>query len=649
MSRRWFRTLVGVALTALMASCGGQEADDQVAPGVGGKADGNDETKPLKLETFKSAQEFDTFMKDVLKNAPSQSGGMLGGPLYAANSAESTATDKSITNNQEAGVDEGDIVKAHGKHLVILRRGRLFSVELGNYSLTPISYVDAFPKGSKLGTWYDEMLIHDDTIVVVGYSYKVSATEIGLFEIDDKGVITHKNTYFLRSNDYYSSRNYASRLVKGKLVFYMPYFLLRYTWGMGASSGSYETSLPGMRKWPFIPEDQDGWQNIIEKTTIYKPIQGTDMPALHTIVTCDLEKADFSCTADGIIGPYSRNFYVSKDAVYLWVTKGSSWYWPMGGSNDASADKDPAVVYRLPLGGYNPGAVRAKGNPTDQFSFKQSDDGYLNVLVRAQGGGDWMWKPEVTAGDVGLVRIPVGAFTSMVKPVQIDNYTTLTTPAQGYIFQNRFVGNHVLYGTGNGWWNAQSDSTVYVHNYKVGGKVTEIKLQHSVDRLEVMGESAVVVGGKGEDLHFSAIDLGWFPKLAGSHVEANAVQGETRSHGFFYEKTGYKKGILGLPVREKGQGWNSLFSGSARVVYLKVAYNQFSKLGSLAAKPENATDDQCVVSCVDWYGNARPIFYKDRIFALLGYELVDGGLAYWYPNKLFEVTRTDVSSVLTQN
>jgi hypothetical protein len=27
---------------------------------------------------------------------------------------------------------------------------------------------------------------------------------------------------------------------------------------------------------------------------------------------------------------------------------------------------------------------------------------------------------------------------------------------------------------------------------------------------------------------------------------------------------------------------------------------------------------------VDWYGNSRPIFIEDRIFALLGYELVEG-------------------------
>jgi hypothetical protein len=27
---------------------------------------------------------------------------------------------------------------------------------------------------------------------------------------------------------------------------------------------------------------------------------------------------------------------------------------------------------------------------------------------------------------------------------------------------------------------------------------------------------------------------------------------------------------------------------------------------------------------VDWYGNARPIFIGERVYALMGYELVEG-------------------------
>ena len=48
-----------------------------------------------------------------------------------------------------------------------------------------------------------------------------------------------------------------------------------------------------------------------------------------------------------------------------------------------------------------------------------------------------------------------------------------------------------------------------------------------------------------------------------------------------------------------------------------------SPIGDLNAQ-DKVGNDNCVASCVDWYGNSRPIFYKGRIFALMGYEIVEG-------------------------
>jgi hypothetical protein len=52
----------------------------------------------------------------------------------------------------------------------------------------------------------------------------------------------------------------------------------------------------------------------------------------------------------------------------------------------------------------------------------------------------------------------------------------------------------------------------------------------------------------------------------------------------------------------------------------------FEEVGELAARPEAAVDDACRASCVDWYGNARPLFVRGRVLALLGYEIVEGSL-----------------------
>src|SRR5262245_37533726 len=152
------------------------------------------------------------------------------------------AAAESITNNQHAGVDEGGIVKNYGDYLVILRRGRLFTVRMGQSDLTPISAVDAFgPDVDPAGTWYDEMLVSDGTIAVIGYSYARGGTEVGLLDIDGAGHIRYRATYDMRSNDYYSSRNYASRLIDHKLIFYSPLYFSPYD--------DTQAFMPAVRRW----------------------------------------------------------------------------------------------------------------------------------------------------------------------------------------------------------------------------------------------------------------------------------------------------------------------------------------------------------------------------------------------------------------
>ena len=52
---------------------------------------------------------------------------------------------------------------------------------------------------------------------------------------------------------------------------------------------------------------------------------------------------------------------------------------------------------------------------------------------------------------------------------------------------------------------------------------------------------------------------------------------------------------------------------------------------------DGVKDDGCQASCVDWYGNARPIFLPERMLALMGYELVEQ-LGWEYPDAVFYPT-----------
>lgn len=520
----------------------------------------------------------------------------------------------SVTNVQQAGVDEGGIVKVHGDHLVVLRRGRLFTIAIGGGALDPISSVDAFaPDIDPHSTWYDEMLVSDNTVAVIGYSYERGGTEVGLFHIDSSGRLSYQSTYHLRSNDYYSSRNYASRLIGSKLIFYSPLYFYP------GAEDPYQ-SFPAVRKWHKGASPSE-FRRIVSATHVYRPdheFASTNSSALHTVTVCDLARGDFDCHATSVIGPPGRVFYVSAESVYVWVN---------GWQSENDQMRPQSMVYRMPLDGSAPTALNVSGSPVDQFSFLESEDGYLNVLVRSDTTGDGMWGAEAAAGSVALLRIPLASFSDGSATVPPFNYHQLPTP-RGYTFQNRFVGDYLLYGTGNGWGYPEQTKRTSLYAVRWDrGDTRELSLPHGVDRIEEMGSDAVVVGTDGSDLHFTAIRLGNSPEVANEFIRKGASQSELRSQGFFYKPEGRDSGMLGLPISTPARpGYAHLFQNSAAVLFLRNDALHFHEVGELEAQPERTKDDGCRASCVDWYGNARPLFVHGRVIALLGYELVEGTL-----------------------
>jgi hypothetical protein len=532
----------------------------------------------------------------------------------------------SVTNTQHAGVDEGGIVKVRGEHLIVLRRGRLFTVRLGD--LTPISAVDAFGTGiDPLGAWYDELLVSNDTVVVIGYSYARGGTEIGLFDLDAAGHISPRATYHMRADDYYSSRNYASRLIGNKLVFYSPLYV-------NADEREPLRWLPAIRRWRTGAKDAD-FASIIEPTRITRPLDrpnahGSGSLALHTVTTCDLGSRAgaraMTCAARAVMGPEGRVFYVSPDAVYVWMTP----FAPRGGSERPAA----SLLYRLPLDPNQDARVlRTRGVPIDQFSFLERD-GYLNVLVHSDGSGDAMWAPErARAGAMAMLRVPVASFGTRADAAPASAYFPLpeATDQRGSTVHNRFVGDYMLYGVGAGWGRPQkpADTRVFLHRYAGSSPPIALALAHGVDRIEPMGDDAIVVGTNGADLGFTPISLAAkaAPSASAAYTRKNASEGELRSHGFFYRDDGDRSGIVGLPIRGgSAPGFSHLVEGSASVLYLGHRGLRLQELGALSAKKDTRMEDHCRTSCVDWYGNARPLFVQDRVIALMGYELVEGKL-----------------------
>jgi hypothetical protein len=217
-----------------------------------------------------------------------------------------------------------------------------------------------------------------------------------------------------------------------------------------------------------------------------------------------------------------------------------------------------------------------------------------------------------------LLRLPLSIFGNGAQRAANHRYRSLPK-VEGWSFQNRYVGGHLLYS--GGAMQARDAAKVFVVPV-AGGVISTLTAPHGVDRIEQMGVDAVVVGGGRDNaLGFSAIELGASPRIGDTFRLAAASEGETRSHAYFYrsDTADGASGLLGLPISKRLDPNFARFLGNgSAITFLGRTNRRFAPAGELEAKGANARDDGCQASCVDWYGNARPIFLGDRVFALMG-------------------------------
>ena len=536
----------------------------------------------------------------------------------------------SITNVQTQGVDEGGIVKRSGDLLVVLRRGRLFTLSTADGGLRTIDRLNAYPgtlgdSSGGGGAWYDEMLVSGDLVVVIGYSYARQGTEISRFRLGRDGTLTYRDTHHIRSADYYSDRNYASRLIGNRLIIYSP---------LPTYGRTMADNLPAIAEWTGSSRTQRfepyADHSDVHLADPYWTGKREGLETLHTVSTCDLTADDLDCEAQVVLGSWSRSFYVSANAVYIWT----------GAPDDEDGNR--AMLYRMPLDGGAPQAIEVAGNPIDQFSFREDGD-VLNVLTQSFGGGDAMWAAEESEGSsLALLRLPLSAFGSGNTAAEGASYRGL--PALGgYGLQNRYVGQHLVYGAGEGGGDWSRAAAAYAVPLG-GGEISRLDPRHRVTRIDQMGSDAILIGQGGDGaLTFTTVRLDANPTIADRFRLPGAGEGENRSHAFFFradpDSSDGASGLLGLPVSRTRTGNDGRFLGSSgSILFLRRAGRKLGNAGELATRASGDIDDNCHASCVDWYGNARPIFLGSRIFALMGYELVEGRMT---GGRIGEVRRVD--------
>ncbi len=584
-----------------------------VGCGPSGERTGTD-SSPMR--TFSTEREFEAFMEEVVAQQEAPTGGGYNSDDFAeADSGADTGAppeNEDITNNQEDGVDEGGIVKNIGDHLVVLRQGRLYTVEVAQSGQTIQADSMRVAPAEELnqGVWYDEMLVHGHKIYVVGYRYGANvvnddddlpnwlfgATEVSSFSMDDQGQLSRGESTFFESNDYFSGSNYASRLVDGELIFYMPYYA--FIPDPDKPMPAFPRFLQHQQGNTFVPGPP-----IFGPLDVIQPLDIPQHPTFHTVIQCQLpDDLTIDCGARSLLAEPMRQFYVSPTRIYLW-------------SNNH--------VFAISQTDSTAKAHAVDGAPIDQFSFSERDD-TLYVAVTRYLEEDELDADQMEALDedpwlsfqrLELLHLPLSDFDGDGEQSLSGNISIVSDDI-GWMWwaPNRHV---------SGWYLAAENDNLFAHHIATG-HTEEFTLDGYVSRIEsAPGIGALIVYNdysNGQDLIVDSLRLDDDATLVSGTVLQDMAEGEWRSHGFFFRPDD-DGGYFGLPVvGGSSGGWWGM--GISNIAFFRAHSDGAIDLRGAVSSSDEA-GGQCETSCVDWYGNTRPIFLRDRVYALMGSEIAE--------------------------
>lgn len=545
---------------------------------------------------------------------------------YGSSNASSTSAaggTESITSQQVMGIDEGDIVKRLEDHMVVLRQGVLYAISTEGTLRVQDRMVVQLP-GESQG-WIDELLVHERSrrLIVAGFVESdegVSSTVYKLFTLGGDGRFVRGEALYMRSSDYYSSDNYATRLLGDDLVAYSVHELnltpmptreelavmTEEDVAEARAEAQWDRSLPAMRT-----GETGMFRRIWDPRRVYR-MSGSDGTILHAVTRCSLMTTPVTCSAHGVMANGEAELFVSHSAIYLFMSDTPFEAIPRDDSDDEALDEaqerllaarwDVHPLYRIPHGAGVPQVVPLVGTPMGPLSFMESASA-LHVILDVSELTTLEGHPNAPL--TALATIPLRDFGRRIP--QHGDFRPLPGGAAEMV---RFIGDDtLLYSAGD------LVKRLFAHDLSTG---TTQALYDGVGegRIDPLSDQGAVVWWDEQvELRYLTVDVRATPRVTEHRRIPSSGTGETRTHGFFYRSDALG-GSFGMPLVVTQGETRSL------VAFFDVRDFRTQLVGELSSQP--VAPQTCQQSCVDWYGNSRPIFWGERVFALLGPEVVEG-------------------------
>ena len=439
---------------------------------------------------------------------------------------------------------------------------------------------------------------------MVGYDISERRVEIQLLGISDDGVVSRRATHQLRIDCEFGGC--VARLTGQKLVLFS-------TIPLHARTADPLSLLPAVRR-IYPNAEPEAFRSLATREQIF-PFPNDSLigsaPFLNTITMCDVQLPALTCEVRVLIGPREEDYDVSPSAVYVWTHEGDH-------PNLIDPGDGAVNLFRVPLSGNAPQVVRLTGGPFDELSLNEDARGRVRLF--ASGNREIATLFTLQRADFGDGTRNAPASAARTLPID-----------KGESVRSQFVGSWLFYSVGGGYFRYDKPTTTLFAVRTDGGEPRRITLPYYIERIVPMDSDALVVATAAPSaLYFLRIDPTSPSPLTGRFTLANPSALEDEGEGFFYSAIRADHGVLAIPGSGYGRSDSTHWvTGSTSVVFARTTPRGFAKLGSLSITPGAPESDSLEVQSGwfdDWYGNARGFFVGDRIFALIGYELIEAQL-----------------------
>ena len=527
-----------------------------------------------------------------------------------------------ITNNQEAGVDEGSIVKKMGPLLLVLRQGVLHVIDTGTPGNERLGLLQSHPvvaDDTRDDLYYDEILTFSGGAILLGFNYMESAAELFVFRLDAKGGLEPRGRWLLAVDDYFSGNNSGARIRGGELVLSLSFpaeSLLQDNWPFAASVGADGEPIQATRVDLLAPEDLQVLNAL------------GAAPQVHAFLRCDLDallQQRLTCQPSAAVANADASTYIAADGIYLadysWTAQ--AWRrrdfdpWRARWTQPEPGDYASRVL-RLPHSRAEaPAVVATTGLPNGRFGFKETAEGlYL----------------------IGSERIAENAQRSLLQYIPFSRFRARTpslAPAEirasieGEIAFLRFDDSAAWVGVQEtldeeSEGDEDQPGTRQLHRLPLDGSpIQHLPLPAPVERIELLAEHVLLMGSvyrDGEQRDMRTVLVRRDTAAVGplGHWPGMAPDLSSRSHSFNAPRLEDDTELAGLPVFAPEPPENSGLFREDLPEDLLVFRREGDALQLAARVDMQHTPSDCELDCDDWYGSARFFAFGERLFTLSG-------------------------------